>query len=253
MKFSIITCTYNSEKYLQENIKSVKNQAFRDFEHVFIDGFSTDKTMEMIEIYRKEFPDQVKIFQFKPKGIANAMNRGIEKSSGKYLIHLHSDDNFYSNDVLEKVSNFIEKNNQPDWIYGKANFMDTETNVSRVIPHRGIYHKIKFWLLLLTNYIPHQAVFLKKTVFDKYGVFDENLKNSMDYELWLRLAKKNITSLFIDCVVCNFSVRENSQSALGKNICLEENKLVKENFVQNRLIRLLLNLIDNINFRRNIL
>ncbi len=216
MKFSIITCTYNSEEYLQQNINSVKNQTFRDFEHVFIDGFSTDGTVKMIKKYRQEFPDKVKFFQFPAKGIGNAMNKGINKSLGKYIIHLHSDDSFFDNNVLENVSNFITKKNNPDWIYGKAKFININTKNFRIIPHRKIYQKTYFWLLLLTNYIPHQTVFLKKSVFEKYGLFNQKYKNSMDYELWIRLTSKKINALFIDLVICNFSVRKNSQSSIGK-------------------------------------
>ncbi|MFZ2881515.1 MAG: glycosyltransferase, partial [Candidatus Moraniibacteriota bacterium] len=154
---------------MQKNIDSLKNQTFKDFEHIFIDGFSTDKTMDIIEKYRKDFPEKVRVFQFPAKGIANAMNIGIEKSKGKYINHMHSDDSFYSNNTLDKISNFINKNNHPDWIYGKALFTDIENGNKRIIPHRMIYKKIRYWLFFLTNYIPHQSVFLKREMFEKYG------------------------------------------------------------------------------------
>lgn len=216
MRFSIITCTYNSEDYIRDNINSVKNQSFNDFEHIFIDGYSTDSTVEIIKKYQQEFPKKVKLFQFKPNGISNAMNKGIENSRGEYLIHLHSDDSFCTNRILEDVENFIIENGSPDWIYGKAKFNDIRKGNSRIIPHRTIYHKVRFWLLLLTNYIPHQSVFLKKSVFEKHGNFDETLKNSMDYDLWLRLSKNKVQSKFINKIICNFSIREDSQSTIGK-------------------------------------
>ncbi len=101
------------------------------------------------------------------------MNKGIKKSQGEYIIHLHSDDSFFNEKILKNINNFIEHNNSPDLIYGKANFINTENGNSRIIPHRKIYHKIRFWLLLLTNYVPHQTVFIKKEMFDKWGMFDE--------------------------------------------------------------------------------
>jgi glycosyltransferase involved in cell wall biosynthesis len=173
MKFSVITCTYNSDKYIEKNIRSIENQTFQNFEHIFIDGFSSDKTIAIIKKYQSKFPCKVKLFQFKPKGIANAMNKGIKKSQGEYIIHLHSDDSFVNEKILKNINNFIEHNNSPDLIYGKANFINTENGNSRIIPHRKIYHKIRFWLLLLTNYVPHQTVFIKKEMFDKWGMFDE--------------------------------------------------------------------------------
>lgn len=248
MRFSIITCTFNSEKYLQKNINSVKNQSFRDFEHVFIDGFSTDKTVEMIRKYQQEFPEKVTFFQFKPKGIGDAMNKGIERSFGEYIIHLHSDDSFYSSRVLKDVNDFIKKNNHPDWIYGKANFFNGEKN--KIIPHRNIYKKARHWLLLITNYIPHQAVFLKRKLFNKFGMFDKKYKNSMDYELWLRLSKNKIPSKFLNKIICNFSVRNDSQSFTGTDICSNEHKEIKKYYVKTKLIRAIINGISYFNERR---
>jgi glycosyltransferase involved in cell wall biosynthesis len=251
MRFSIITCTYNSEEYLQKNMDSIKNQTFKDFEHIFIDGFSTDKTMEIIEKYQKDFPEKVRVFQFPAKGIANAMNIGIEKSNGKYINHMHSDDSFYSNDILRKISDFIDENNHPDLIYGKAIFLNLETKTKRIIPHRIIYQKLRFWLLLLTNYIPHQATFIEKEVFEKFGKFNERYKNSMDYEMWLRLSKNKIKSKFLNEPLCNFSVRKDSQSGFSNNT-LKENLLIVGSYTKNKFLAFLIKYIQKINSTRDL-
>jgi glycosyltransferase involved in cell wall biosynthesis len=253
-KFSIITCTYNSEKYIKNNLKSVKNQNFKNFEHIFIDAFSNDKTVEIIKNYQNNNPKQkIKFFQFPPKGISNAMNKGIEKAKGEYIVHLHSDDSFYQKNVLEKVDKFIKKNKKPDWIYGKANFIKPETGDSRIIPHRKIYHKARLWLLVLTNYIPHQSVFLKKEIFNKYGGFREDFKNAMDYELWVRLVSKNIKAKFIDQIISNFYLREDAQTAIGKNNLFKEHELIYKKYLKNSLIINLLKLKDKINQKRSTL
>lgn len=85
---SIITCTWNSEKYLQECIESVKNQLWNlSIEHIFVDGLSTDRTLDIIQSYQEECKDRinVKILQSSPKGVYNAMNQGIENATGDYL------------------------------------------------------------------------------------------------------------------------------------------------------------------------
>lgn len=194
VKFSIITCTYNSRSFIEKNIESVKSQSDSDFEHIFIDGFSTDGTLEVIKQYQTEFPNQIKIFQFKPEGISKAMNQGIGKSVGEYLIHLHSDDSFFDNNVLQDTAEFLEKSNYPDWIYGKINVVTTNQNKG-VFPVKNIWQKkgnnfIKNYFLKFYNYIPHQSVFIKKNVFEKLGFFDETLKCAMDLDLWLRIRNK---------------------------------------------------------------
>ncbi|MFA5986239.1 MAG: glycosyltransferase family 2 protein [Parcubacteria group bacterium] len=237
MKFSVITCTYNSAKYLQENIDSVEAQTYEDFEHIFIDGFSTDGTMAIIETYQQKHPDRVKVFQSEPRGISHAMNEGIKRSAGEYLIHLHSDDSFYDDHVLRKVDDFIKKNHEPLWLYGKARVVNVANKKTTIIPpRRYFYDKSRFWLLLLvSNYIPHQSVFIKKQIFEKYGYFDETLKNYMDLDLWLKLTQKNVHAKFINEIICNFSIREDAQSTIGR--ANTENVILYERYVKNRFVR----------------
>lgn len=212
VKFSIITCTYNSAAYVEKNIASVRQQTNRDFEHIFIDGFSDDGTVALIKEYQRDFPDQVKLFQYPRAGISDAMNKGIEHAQGQYINHLHSDDTYDNADVLKTVAQYCDTYRQPAWLYGKARFVDEVTGLSRIIPHRRIYHKIRFWLLTLTDYAPHQAIFLQASVFKQYGMFNTAYKNRMDYDMWLRLSKHKVKSQFMDTVICNFSLRPESQS-----------------------------------------
>lgn len=217
MKFSVITCTHNSENYLQKNIDSIKNQTFDDFEHIFIDGFSADNTVAMIRKYQSKFPEKVKFFQFEPKGISNAMNKGITRANGEYIIHLHSDDSFYNKDVLKNVNDFLIKNNDPDWIYGKIKVIKEDGESIGIFPKKSFLHythKSFFgrYFLNFVNFIPHQTVFIKNSVFKKFGYFEEDLKSSMDLDMWLRI--KNLTSwFFFDNLICNYMIRSNAQSS----------------------------------------
>jgi glycosyltransferase involved in cell wall biosynthesis len=244
MKFSIVTCTYNSIDYIQKNIDSVRKQTCDDFEHIFIDGYSNDGTMDIIKQYQKDYPEKVRIFQFEPKGIAHAMNKGIEKASGEYILHLHSDDSLHAFNVLGKVSQFLIHKKNPDWIYGKANFFNERK--MRVIPHRNIYKKSRFWLLLITNYIPHQSVFIKKSVFMEFGKFDEQYENSMDYEIWLRLSKNKVEAQFIDEIICNFFIRKNSLSTTGKIQCTYENENIIKKYSKNKILAIMPKIIASI-------
>jgi len=250
MKISVITCTFNSARYLEKNISSVKNQSFKNFEHVFIDGMSTDGTLDIIKKYQTEFPERVKFFQFAPGGISRAMNQGIEKASGEYLIHLHSDDSFFDGEVLNDVAKFLEANNNPDWIYGQINVLSGEESRG-FFPVRKIWQKserknCKSYLLKFYNYIPHQAVFIKKSVFDKFGNFDETIKCGMDPDLWLRIRAKT-RWLFFRRVISNFSIRPDAQSSGLKNKSANErNYLTVRKRHLNKLELIVANLVNGL-------
>lgn len=230
MKFSIITCTYNSAEYLEKNIDSVENQSYDDFEHVFIDGNSKDDTVDIIKKYQKKYgTDKIKFFRYDPQGISHAMNQGILHARGDWIIHLHSDDSFFDNNVLKDVSAYIETHQNVDWLYGKANFINPDSGKGFIIPHRKIYYKPRFWLLVLMNYIPHQATFIKKNVFYRYGNFDETLKYFMDYDRWLCLTKNKVRSGFVNRVVCNFLMRNDAASSRGKGS--NENQVIFKKYI----------------------
>jgi glycosyltransferase involved in cell wall biosynthesis len=218
MKFSIITCTRNSAKYLPANIASIKAQNFGDYEHLFIDGNSTDETMEIIKKYQAEFPDKVSFYQLPPKGISAAMNAGIDRAKGEFLIHLHSDDSFYDDHVLADVAAFLEKNPQLDWIYGQANVVREDGSPVLVYPDKPLLHfhnSQSFfgrYLMKILRFVPHQAVFIRKAVFDKFGKFDESISSEMDPDLWFRLRNKTNWSFF-PRIICNYCVRAGAQSS----------------------------------------
>lgn len=202
--FSIITCTYNSEKYLPINISSVQKQTFRNFEHIFIDGNSTDKTKQIIKAYKKG-KKNIRDYYYPPKGVTNAMNIGIKLAKGQYIIYLNSDDNLYENKVLEKVSNFINDNDRPDWIYGKINLIDGNNQGNLKFPGLNYFHTSHPWLLKYYNYIPHQAVFINRNIFKMYGPFNEKYVVMPDYEYWLRIGNKT-RWIFINKVISNYRV-----------------------------------------------
>lgn len=232
MKFSIITATKNSEEFLQENIDSVKKQTFQDFEHIFIDGNSDDKTLEILKKYQSEYPNKVKIYQFPPQGISHAMNKGIEKAQGEFINHLHADDSLYDKDVLQDINNFLEQNNELDWIYGLANVIEKDGRSIHLYPNKPLlhYHDYTSWwgkyLIKLTTFIPHQAVFIKKSVFDNHGLFDESLSSGMDPEMWMRIRNKTKWS-FYNRIICNYRVHKKAQSSSKENQAENQKNLLK--------------------------
>ncbi|MFA6315245.1 MAG: glycosyltransferase family 2 protein [Candidatus Paceibacterota bacterium] len=219
-RFSIITCTKNSEEYLKYNIDSVASQTFGNYEHIFVDGESTDRTIEIIEEYKNKFPDKVSLVSRPAKGISNAMNEGTMVTKGEYLIHLHSDDRLHDKEVLTDVDLFLKQNNC-DWIYGKETRINPSgtivktTNRSKCsrFSSRSFLGK---YLLKFHSSINHQSVFIKRQVFEQYGYFDESIKCPMDYDFFLRIRNKT-RWMFFDRLVDVFVMHGQNWSLAPEN------------------------------------
>lgn len=214
--FSIITCTYNSAKYLQSNLDSVAQQSCRDFEHIFIDGQSEDETWSMIRAYQQKYPGQVLAKRCPAQGIAHAFNQGIQASRGRYLIHLNSDDSFFDDQVLHDVKNYLQKKPDLDWFYGQAQILEEDGQPLGIFPNRWIFKQAWGYLMKFFPFVPHQAVFIKRQVFEKYGNFDQSLHSKMDPDMWLRI--RHLTKWeFMPRLICNYRLRADAESSAKKN------------------------------------
>jgi len=214
--FSIITCTLNSDKFLLRNLDSVKNQSLHNYEHIFIDGGSTDDTKRILNVYKKDRVNRASITTSLKRGVSLAFNKGIKMSRGKYLIFLNSDDYFYDYNVLRDSYNFLTKYNHLDWIYGKINVIEEDGKPVGIFPTKKIFQISNNFILKFISFIPHQAVFMKKEVFNKYGGFDTSLKVNMDTDLWLRIGPKT-KWVFFDRNISNYTLRSDSLTSGIKN------------------------------------
>lgn len=192
MKISIITATYNSAKTLRDTIKSIQNQCYSDIEYIIIDGASKDNTVAIA----KEYNGLVSHILSEPdQGIYDAMNKGIALATGDVLGILNSDDFYAHEQVLEVVMNAFQKRNV-DTVYGDLQYVDAE-NTSQVVRHwraGGFYYKqFRYgWMP------PHPAFFVRRELYEKYGVFDTSFRSAADYELMLRfLYKHRATAYYI--------------------------------------------------------
>ena len=103
--FSIITASFNSENSIGRTIESIKSQKFTSFEHIIIDGSSTDDTVRIINSHIGTYP--LRYLSEPDSGIAEAMNKGIKIAIGKYFIVLHADDRLYASDSLQTVFTYL--------------------------------------------------------------------------------------------------------------------------------------------------
>ena len=184
-KLSIVTICYNSKKFIESTFESVRNQTDKNFEYVVIDGGSTDGTLGII----KNNEDIIDHWYSEPDdGIADAMNKGIEKSTGDYIIFLHSDDYFVDHESTEKVLKAV--------VSGKDIVVFdvyVETEIGRSIPRT---RKFNFYTKIKQPFC-HQGVVCKRRLFDDIGVFDTNFDITMDYDFFLRAYYLNASCLII--------------------------------------------------------
>ncbi len=178
MSFSIITATFNSEDTILKTIESVKSQEFVFYEHIFIDGGSTDSTVKII----KENAENFMLISEKDDGIYDALNKGLLKSSKKYVAILNSDDCFAASNVLSSVYDKFETSGC-SIVYSGIEYVDKNLNVvGRWIP--GIYHHGDF--LDKAWHPPHPGFFVRRDAYKKNGYFNIGIAVSADFELMFR-------------------------------------------------------------------
>ena len=174
--FSIITPVLNNKNGLLKTIKSIKKQNLENYEHIVIDGGSTDGTLEVI----KNEKHITKWISEKDEGIYDAINKGLKISEGKYINTINSGDTYYSSESLNIISNYFEKNNV-SFIFG-------------AVLKKKVYYKYKPEKMLWTfNFYPSHSsgFFIKKKVHDEIGDYNLKFPCSSDYDFFWRLIKKN--------------------------------------------------------------
>jgi glycosyltransferase involved in cell wall biosynthesis len=176
--FSIVTCTWNSASYLDESIASVLAQDYPDIEYIFVDGGSTDGTLEAIHA----LPRPYRLIENIRGGVSRAMNVGMQAATGDIVAHLHADDYYLRPDALSTVARNLESSSR-GWLFGRIMLnMDGALQVNECMPPRYSYTR-----LLESNFIPHPATFVRRELMKRVGGFDTNLRYAMDYDLWLKI------------------------------------------------------------------
>lgn len=212
MSISIITVSFNCRDTLKDTIESVMSQAVAA-EHIIIDGGSTDGTLEMLHGYGDKL---AKVVSEPDEGIYDAMNKGIRLATGDVIGILNADD-FYSHDeVLHKVlSVFSEK--KVDSAYGDLEYVDP-VQTSRVVRRwiAGTYQPGDF---LLGWMPPHPTFFVRKTVYEKYGLYRPDFYSAGDYEMMVRLMfKHRISSAYIPEVLVRMRAGGVSNSSIRRRL-----------------------------------
>ena len=187
MKISVITTTYNSAKTLRDTFDSVLGQNYNNLDYIVVDGGSTDGTIEIIKEYEVLFDGRMRWMSEKDKGIYDAMNKGILMSSGDVVGILNSDDLFTSGDILNTIAKLFSSSQAIgiDAIYGDIHFVKP-SNLSICVRYYSS-RQFRPWLMRF-GYMPaHPSFYVRRNVYEKYGLYSLEYKLASDYDMMVRL------------------------------------------------------------------
>jgi len=179
---SIITTSYQQGDFLEETIQSVLSQTYPNIEYIIVDGGSSDGSVEIIQKYADRLAWWV---SERDRGQTDAINKGFARAKGEILAWLCSDDLYKPETVAEAVS-FLQKNPDVAMVYGDANYIDEKGNVI------GKYHARQTdYKRLLQGHvnIAQPSAFWRTDIWQKVGPLDIEIRNGMDYDLWVRISK----------------------------------------------------------------
>jgi glycosyltransferase len=187
LKISIITVCFNSAKYVKHTFDSILNQTYQNIELVVIDGSSTDGTLDIIKTYKQKFDGRMQWVSEPDAGIYDAMNKGIKMATGNIIGILNSDDFYINEHVITDIVNHFQQHDC-EAVYGDLVYVYKE-NVNKTCRYwrAGEYKPNSFkwgWMP------PHPTFFCKRTVYEKYGLFNPDFKSAADYEFLLRVIHK---------------------------------------------------------------
>lgn len=223
-KVSIITTTYNDSANLKKTIKQIEAQDYENIEYIIVDGASKDNTLEVISQAKERFGDRLIWISEKDKGIYDAINKGLKLATGDYIGLCF--DQFASKDVISKMVAIMEKEGT-DGVHGDLDYVDGEKIVRKWRNGQGDIRK---------GWMPgHPTLYLKREVYETYGLYKTDYRISADYEYMIRILKDGKVKLsYIPEVLIKMSHGGTSTNSLGAYLegLKEGHRALRENGVK---------------------
>lgn len=246
-KVSLITVSYNSEKTIATTIESIIRQTYNNVEYIIVDGLSTDNTVNIAKSFEKLLEDRkydYMIISEKDKGLYDAMNKGIELSSGDIIGIINSDDFYVDEFVVEKV---VEKmvTDGSDCLYADLLYVDG-ANTDKVV---------RKWKAKMGDFRfgwnpPHPTTFITKKTYDKFGYYKVEYEISSDYDLLYRIIHKGkVKTSYLDEYIVKMRTGGKSTSCIIGNIVSNREIYMtfKENNQRFKLFIIFLRLFKKLN------
>ena len=224
MKLSIITINYNNASGLRKTLASVAAQTYQGIEHIIVDAASTDGSVDVIRDYESAnrssiHPLTIVWSSKKDKGIYNGMNIGIQRATGDYIQILNSGDILATPDVTERMMNALYTlhhtpytDDAPGIIYG--NMIKKDYSTGKIIGKSGeVEYSLRQYFSSTMN---HDCCYIRRDVYEKYGLYDENLKIVSDWKWFLQaIGLGHVKPVYVDIDVTIFDASGISESNLA--------------------------------------
>ncbi len=231
---------------LKKTVESVSAQTNQSFEYIIIDGGSTDASASYLKENQNSFAYSCSEID---KGIYDAQNKGITKSTGKYLLFLNAGDTLHTNQVVDAFLKHVAKSDK-GIVYGNSMIISPSGAEKLLTPPSKL--DLNFWY---RNTLNHQAVFIQKTLFDKYGLYDLNFKICADFEFLLKAyVKESFSFEYLPLTVCNYF--EDGFSANPANydkMLLEKETVLKKHLSNKEYAQVRRAYVRSLPFRKQVL
>lgn len=229
LKLSIITVCLNNKEGLDETIRSVISQTFKDYEFIVIDGGSTDGSAEVIRKYEDKISYWV---SEKDSGAYYAMNKGITRANGEYCLFLNSGDCLYADDVLQEV---FKNNYHQDIIYGnmKINWGQGKASIG-TMPDKITFYQ------MFTDTLWHPVSFIKRGLFERFGKYNESYRIVADYDFFFRtIIMNNVSTRHLPVTISIFNNTNGLSSRPENNALIQmERHQVLKSYLPQAIIEL---------------
>ncbi len=212
MKITLLTTTFNSSATVRDTLESVRLQDHPDIEHIIVDGGSRDNTLEIVATY----PHVHHVISEPDNGLYDAMNKGIRMATGDVIGIINSDDFYAHSQILSQVAALLQQTGA-DSLYGDLEYV-SPVNLKQVV-RRWKSRPYQQNLFLRGWMPPHPTFFVRREVYNKYGVFNTNLRFSADYELMLRFLYQNrISACYLPQVLVHMRTGGLSNASLRNRL-----------------------------------
>lgn len=228
MILSIITINRNNRNGLKRTLDSIAAQSFTDFEHIIVDGASSDGSVELIKDFEGKFKGKLQWVSELDKGIYNAMNKGIKMASGEYIQIVNSGDYLASTTAVENMLQSLDKYDYPEILFGNMiKFWPDGRKFKDTCGERNKLSMIDFYRGTLN----HNSAYIKRQLFERFGLYDEDLRICSDWKWFLKVIPLGgICPAYTDIDVTYFDMTGISESGGRSNeiIKYERRKVLQE-------------------------